>query len=203
MKKARLAERCSLALLSVLLLAPGLRAEEPIKAMAFFEEPLTLRAVPGKQRHLLVVLPQPGITSPVYALKGMLSYKGVEGDAFLQMNNDFGEEGVYFTKSLADSGPLGKISGSSGWRPFILPFQANKGDQASGKFLVPGEVTLSLHLPGAGSVSIRDVRLFQYASDENPLAQPVTRMSFMQIVAAVILVVLILMFVLKVFRPDT
>lgn len=189
-------------MLAILLLAPGLRAEEPIKAMAFFEEPLTLHAVPGKQRHLLVVLPQPGITSPVYALKGMLSYEGVEGAAFLQMNNDFGEEGVYFTKSLADSGPLAKISGSSGWRPFILPFHANKGRQASGEFLAPGEVTLSLHLPGAGSVSIRDVGLYQYASGENPLAQPTTRMSFMQIVAAVILVVLVLMFVLKVFRPD-
>lgn len=202
MRTTRLAVRCCLAVLAILLLAPGLRAEEPIKAMAFFEEPLTLHAVPGKQRHLLVVLPQPGITSPVYALKGMLSYEGVEGAAFLQMNNDFGAEGVYFTKSLADSGPLAKISGSSGWRPFILPFHANKGRQASGEFLAPGEVTLSLHLPGAGSVSIRDVGLYQYASGENPLAQPTTRMSFMQIVAAVILVVLVLMFVLKVFRPD-
>lgn len=137
--------------------------------MAFFEEPLTLKAVPGKQRHLLVVLPQPGITAPVYALKGMLRYDDVEGEAFLQMNNDFGEHGVFFTKGLAKSGPLQTIAGSSDWRPFILPFHTNQGDQAGGESLIPREITLSLHLPGAGSVSMRDIKLYQYASDEDPL----------------------------------
>ena len=158
--------------LAVMLAAPLLHAEEAVKAMAFYEEPLTLHAVPGKQRHLLVVLPQPGISSPVYALKGMVRHDDVEGDAFLQMNSDFGEKGVFFTKSLASSGPLGTLSGTSDWRPFVLPFYANQGDQVQGASLIPGELTLALHLPGAGSVSIRDVRLYQYASDEDPLASP-------------------------------
>ena len=163
---------CRLALLTALLVAPFLHAEEAVKAMAFYEEPLTLHAVPGKQRHLLVVLPQPGISSPVYALKGMVRHDDVAGDAYLQMNNDFGDKGVFFTKSLASTGPLGKLSGSSDWRPFILPFYANQGDQAQGESMIPAEITLALHLPGAGSVSIRDVRLYQYASDEDPLASP-------------------------------
>ena len=158
--------------LATLLVASLLYAEEAVKAMAFYEEPLTLHAVPGKQRHLLVVLPQPGISSPVYALKGMVRHDNVEGDAYLQMNSDFGDRGVFFTKSLASSGPLGTLSGNSGWRPFILPFHANQGDQVRGASMIPVEVTLALHLPGAGSVSIRDVRLYQYAADEDPLASP-------------------------------
>lgn len=168
-EKMRVVRYCLVSLLT-LLLASLLHAEEAVKAMVFYEEPLTLHAVPGKQRHLLVVLPQPGIDSPVYALKGMVRHDDVEGDAYLQMNSDFGDIGVFFTKSLASSGPLARLSGSSDWRPFVLPFYANQGDRVQGAPLIPGEVTLALHLPGAGSVSIRDVRLYQYASDEDPLA---------------------------------
>ncbi len=164
--------RCFLVPLAVLLAAPLLQAEEAVKAMAFYEEPLTLQAVPGKQRHLLVVLPQPAISSPVYALRGMVRHEDVEGDAYLQMNNDFGDRGVFFTKSLAPSGPLGKLTGSSEWRPFILPFFANQGDRATVESPVPREITLALHLPAAGSVSVRDIRLYQYAADEDPLAFP-------------------------------
>ncbi len=196
MSKANLL-RCSIVLLAALSMAPLLHAEEAVRAMAFYEEPLTLEAVPGKQRHLLVVLPQPGISSPVYALKGMVRHDDVEGDAYLQMNNDFGDKGVFFTKGLSPSGPLGKLSGSSDWRPFILPFFANQGDSVSGEVMVPGEVTLSLHLPGAGSVSIRDVRLYQYGADENPLAgeqaaPPAARRSFTMVIVFGLLVVLAL-----------
>ena len=170
MRTRNVVTKCVLALSSVMVLSPELPAEEPIQGMSFFAEPLTINAVPGKQQYQLAVMPQPGISSPVYALKGMVRYANVEGDAYLQMNNDFGETGVFFTKSLAPAGPLGKISGSSDWRPFILPFFANQGDQAGTGTLVPDELTLELHLPAAGTVAIRDVRLFQYASDEDPLA---------------------------------
>jgi len=158
-----------LALLSLLVLSPSLQAEAPVKDLSFFEIPLTITAVPGKQRHLLIVLPEPGISSPVYALKGMIRYENVQGDAFLQMDNHFGELGTFFSKSLAADGPLGKISGSSDWRPFVLPFYANSGDQADGASPIPDELTLALYLPGTGTLSIRDVGLYQYASGENPL----------------------------------
>jgi hypothetical protein len=170
MPKHELVAQCVLALFSTLLLSPALQAEERVKGMSFLIEPLTIEAVPGKQQHLLVVLPQPGINSPVYALKGMVRYEDVEGDAYLQMNNDFGDTGVFFTKGVAPSGPLGKISGSSGWRSFVLPFYANQGDQASAGPLAPDELTLVLYLPAAGTVAIRDVKLYQYAGDEDPLA---------------------------------
>ena len=178
MCKHELVTRCVLALISALLLSPVLQAAEQVKGVSFFTEPLTLEAVPGKQRHLLAALPQPKISSPVYALKGMVRYEGVEGDAYLQMNSDFGSTGVFFTKSLEPSGPMGKISGSSHWRPFVLPFHANQGDQAGAGLLVPDELTLELHLPAAGTVTIRDVRLYQYAGDEDPLATVREELSF-------------------------
>jgi len=170
--------RCALALFSTLLLSPVLQAAEQVRGVSFFAEPLTLEALPGKQRHLLAVLPQPKISSPIFALKGMIRYEDVEGDAYLQMNNDFGEKGVFFTKGLAPSGPMGKISGSSHWRPFVLPFYTNQGDQAGTGPLMPDELALELHLPAAGTVTIRDVRLYQYASNEDPLASVREELSF-------------------------
>jgi len=178
MCKHALVARCALALFSTLLLSPVLQAAEQVRGVSFFAEPLTLEALPGKQRHLLAVLPQPKISSPIYALKGMIRYDGVEGDAYLQMNNDFGDKGVFFTKGLAPSGPMGKISGSSHWRPFVLPFYANQGDQAGAGTLVPDELALELHLPAAGTVTIRDVGLYQYAGDEDPLASVREELSF-------------------------
>jgi len=178
MHKYEVVTWCALALFSSLLLSPVLQAAEQVKGVSFFTEPLTLEAVPGKQRHLLAVLPQPKISSPVFALKGMIRYEDVEGDAYLQMNNDFGDAGVFFTKSLAPSGPMGKISGSSHWRPFVLPFHANQGDRAGVGPPVPDELTLELHLPAAGTVTIRDVRLYQYAGDEDPLASVREEFSF-------------------------
>lgn len=155
--------------ISLLLLPVSLPAEEIIGAVYFAEEPLTVTAVPGEQQQMLLELPDPGITLPVYALKGMIRYDDVQGDGFLQLDSHFGDAGTFFTKSLAAAGPLGKLSGSSDWRPFVLPFSANSGDQADSAAVLPDKITLSLVLPGAGTVSISDVGLYQYDSSEDPL----------------------------------
>jgi hypothetical protein len=155
--------------LSLLLLSVSLQAEELVGAVSFAEEPLTVTAVPGEQQQPLLELPDPGITLSVYALKGMVQYDDVQGDGFLQLDSHFGDADIFFTKGLATAGPLGKLSGSSAWRPFVLPFFANSGDQADSAAPLPDKLTLSLVLPGAGTVSIRDVGLYQYASGEDPL----------------------------------
>ena len=155
--------------LLVFMLSAPLGADEQVNSVGYFEEPLTVLAEPGVQRHLLLELPDPGITSPVYAIKGMVRSTDVEGDGFLQMDSHFGELGTFFTKSLAASGPLGKISGSSDWRQFVLPFDASGGRQADGEAPMPKAITLTLFLPGSGTVSIRDVNLYQYADGEDPM----------------------------------
>ena len=158
-----------IAALSLLLMSVSLQAEELVGAVSFAEEPLTVTAVPGEQLQLLLELPDPGITLPVYALKGMVRYDDVQGDGFLQLDSHFGELGTFFSKSLATAGPLGELSGSSDWRPFVLPFYANSGDQADSAAPLPEKLTLLLVLPGEGTVSIKDVGLYQYASGEDPL----------------------------------
>lgn len=158
-----------LAIFSLLVLSASLQAEERLSDPSFFEEPRSISGVPGKQRHLLVEIPDPGISSSVYALKGMIRHENVEGVGFLQMDNDFGTTGSFFTKSLEPKGPLGKISGTSDWREFVLPFYAASGDQSAGTARTPEKLTLSLVLPGTGTVSIRDVVLYQYETGEDPM----------------------------------
>jgi len=169
---------------SLLLLPVSVSAEELVRTVSFSEadesgalragdltdgETLTVTAEPGKPFQLLIELADPGIRSPVYALKGMIRYENVEGDGYLQLDNDFGARGTFFTKSLAMAGPLGKLSGSSDWRPFVLPFYANSGDQADGTSPIPEKLFLGLFLPGSGTVSIGGVGLYQYAAGEDPL----------------------------------
>jgi hypothetical protein len=158
-----------LATLTLVLLSLPTQAEELVKSVSLTEVPLTITAVPGKHTHLLIELPDPGVSSPVYALKGMVHYEDVQGDAFLQLENHFGSKGAFITKGIAATGPLGKIIGSSDWRPFLLPFYANSGDEADSKLLLPEKLTLSLYLPGSGTVSVADVGLYQYANGEDPL----------------------------------
>ena len=170
--------------LSLLLLSCSLKAEELLRAVSFSdalkggalrsgelidEDTLTINAAVDKQFQPLIELSDPGITSAVYALKGMVRYENVQGDGFLQLDNHFGAKGTFFTKSLASAGPLRKISGSSDWRPFLLPFYANSGDQAGSTSPLPEKLSLGLYLPGSGTVSIRGIGLYQYRIGEDPL----------------------------------
>ncbi|MGI9293527.1 MAG: hypothetical protein ACR2PS_06045 [Pseudomonadales bacterium] len=134
---------------------------------------LSIRANPAAQFLPIIVLENPAIELPVYALKGMIRYSGVTGDGYLQLDNYFDGGGVFFSKSLAPNGPLQKISGDSDWRPFILPFFANTGRQAHDgnqkSIRVPDKISLAVFLPTSGTVSLKDVALYQYAAGENPL----------------------------------
>ena len=165
----------------LVLLAFPARAEEllmtlPAEAGAFQAgeviagNTLRLAAEPDRPFRLLLELPDPGVTAPVYALKGMVRYENVEGDAYLQMDSHFAGKGTFFSKTLGPSGPLGKLTGSSDWRAFTLPFYANVGDQVqAGETLTPGKLTLGLYLPAGGTVFLRDIRLYQYATGEDPM----------------------------------
>jgi hypothetical protein len=128
---------------------------------------VTVTAVPGKQQHLLLDMDEPPLTSSLYAFRGMIRYEGVEGTAHLHLNNDFGDYGSFFTKSMAADGPLRTITGDSGWREFVMPFNADNDRMA----LLPERLTLTLVLPGAGTVYIRNVGLYQYTKGEDPLEQ--------------------------------
>ena len=108
-------------------------------------------------------LPNPGITSPSYAINGEVKYEGVEGVGCLEMRNHFPGRKAYFTKTMASSGPLKRIQGSSDWRQFSLPFYVR--DESGWLDDRPERLEVNVTLQGKGTVYIRSVALVQAAGN--------------------------------------
>jgi hypothetical protein len=118
----------------------------------------------GLQVQLLRIT-NPPISKMLYAITGEIKYEGVKGDGFLEMWNCFPPdkpgmfENKYFSRTLAASGDLGKITGTSGWRAFNLPFDR------TGSKTQPTRLEINLVLPGQGTVYIRPIKLVEYEGD--------------------------------------
>jgi hypothetical protein len=110
----------------------------------------------------LLTMERPGIRTERYALRGRLKYERVAAGGYLELWS-YLPEGVFFSRTLAQSGPMQGLEGSSGWRPFVLPFV----NHAAGSS--PQKLAFNLVLKGAGRVEIGPVELVQFAPDENPL----------------------------------
>ena len=112
----------------------------------------------------LLKISSPPITKKLYALIGEVKYESVRGEGYLEMWNYFPaaqpgmREASYFSKTLGDSGEMGKITGTSNWRRFMLPFDR------SGTSLVPSRLEINLFLPGQGTVYLGQVKLVEYSS---------------------------------------
>ena len=111
----------------------------------------------------LLTIDKPGITAVMYNVRGEVRYEGVKGDGYLEMWNYFppakpglAEEG-YFSRTLGDSGEMGKITGTSGWRPFLLPFDS------TGSTGAPAKLQINLILKGRGIVYLSPLKLMQYS----------------------------------------
>ncbi|MGH9255909.1 MAG: hypothetical protein ACRD3C_15230 [Vicinamibacterales bacterium] len=111
----------------------------------------------------LVTIERPGIGTARYALRGRVRYEGVATGSYLEMWNHL-PEGAFFSRSLDQSGPMGHLDGSSGWRPFVLPFFNREGGSP------PARLVLNLVLAGAGTVEIGPLELVEFAANEDPLA---------------------------------
>lgn len=114
----------------------------------------------------LLVINRPGILSSQYAVTGRVRCKEVEGKGYLEMDNHFSGNRYYFTRTLASSGLLQNLEGTSPWRPFSLPFTVTPGTQG------PEWLQINVVLRGRGTVYLSPLRLVQYADDEDPLAIP-------------------------------
>jgi len=103
----------------------------------------------------------PGVTTKFYALRGKLRYKNVDGTGYLETWSEFPEQGQpnirAFSRSLAEYGPFGKLSGTSDWRDVFIPFNAEGTKQPLAK------LELNLVLAGAGEVEITDLQLLEFA----------------------------------------
>lgn len=113
-------------------------ASEPAVIVLGSDQPSTTR---------VAVCESPGILNHQYVVRGRVKYEDVAGDGYLELLNDFGSNGEFFTRTLSATGPMSKLTGTSDWREFELPFDANPG-------MKPRRLTLRVVLPGQGKVAI-------------------------------------------------
>jgi hypothetical protein len=108
----------------------------------------------------LLAIDDPPVTSGLYGIVGEVAYHGtagqsdLSGEGYLETWNYFANGSKYFTRTLADAGPMQKLSKSSAMRRFELPFQSNDN-------LLPTRIEMNLVLRGTGTVSVRSLKLVQ------------------------------------------
>ncbi|MBI1346078.1 hypothetical protein GC163_07295 [bacterium] len=107
----------------------------------------------GPRQFQLAVLNDPPITTDhvSYVIRGRVRYENVTGVGYLELLNYFGDS-PYFSRTLATSGTLGQLTGTSDWRDFALPFFKNHEPP-------PQKLEINLHLPGSGIVELTDLEL--------------------------------------------
>lgn len=118
---------------------------------------LEINSAPGKPATIPVAqLTGPFSVGEQYALTGEVRYANVEGNGYLEMWSYFeGASSGYFSRTLAEGGPMGVLNGSSGWRKFILPFNSRGA---------PGglhRLELNVVLPQGGDVTLQNVSLIE------------------------------------------
>lgn len=87
-------------------------------------------------------------TSNKFAVEGLIKYQNVQGDAYLEMWTVLPDGRWFFTRTVAESSPLQRISGTSGWRSFSLPFNLSG---ASPKYV---KLEIDVFMPGAGTIEL-------------------------------------------------
>lgn len=110
------------------------------------EPALEITGGPQRQTITLLICDHPNV-SYQYRVRGRVKYKNVEGDGYLELLNSFGAQGTFFSRTLVDYDPMRKLTGSSDWREFELPFFAEPG-------MKPDRLTMNVVLPGNGLVAV-------------------------------------------------
>ena len=105
---------------------------------------------------VLINCDAPELSTHQYVVRGRVQYEGIVGDGYLELQNDFGDKKVYFTRTLSQFGGLKKLHGSSDWREFELPFHADPG-------MKPIKLSLILVLKGQGKVIVSQPRFSNLA----------------------------------------
>ncbi len=112
----------------------------------------------GPATQELFAVSSPGISQLQYAITGRIRYTGVADGSCLEMWNHFPDGSFYFTRTLAEAGPMQKLAGDSPWRDFSLPFFS------SPEAGVPARLVVNLVFTGPGTVELSPVRLIEYES---------------------------------------
>ena len=113
----------------------------------------------------LLRITNPPISKMLYAIIGEIKYEGVKGDGFLEMWNCYPPdkpgmfENKYFSRTLGELGDIGKITGTSNWRTFMLPFDR------TGSKTKPTRLEINLVLAAQGTVYLGPIKLVEYEGD--------------------------------------
>lgn len=111
----------------------------------------------------LATVEHPPIRTAQYALRGRVKYEGVAAGSYLEMWSHL-PDGAFFSRTLDRNGSMGRLDGSSGWRPFILPFFNREGAPP------PEKLVFNLVLAGPGTVEIGPVQLVEFAAGDAVVA---------------------------------
>jgi uncharacterized membrane protein len=108
----------------------------------------------------LFAIDEPGVKAPRYLLRGEVRGEGIEGQAYLEMWSFFPGGGRFFSRTLAQIGPMASLGGTFRFRPFILPFTAEPG-------MSPEKLAVNVALPGRGTVILGKLSLVELASGDD------------------------------------
>jgi len=114
----------------------------------------------------ILVLADPGIGTTQYAIRGLVRYENVSPESYLEMWSYFPKGGACFSRTLGYSGPMGRLSGSADWRPFVLPVLSDE------KIGTPNRLEFNVVFTGPGTVYLGPPELVQYDAAEDPSRAP-------------------------------
>jgi hypothetical protein len=141
-------------------------AAEPVRARgdavgvrgALAAGPFEVAGAGRPQAVTLLELDAPRVEGLLFQVAGTVRTEGVAPAGYLEMWTHFPDGSRYFSRTLAERGPIGKLEGTQAERPFVLPFQTAPGAPP------PLKLVVNVVLPGAGRVTLRDLRFDGAAS---------------------------------------
>lgn len=95
--------------------------------------------------HHLLTIAAPDIRGSSYSVDGSVRFENVGGAGYLEMWSFFADGSSYYSRTLADQGPMAALSGSSRGRSFELLFELNGSPP-------PERIEINVVLPEGGTV---------------------------------------------------
>jgi hypothetical protein len=122
--------------------------------------------VSGEGLYPLLVIEEPNVQPPRFQIDGTVRHEDVAGNAYFEMWTVLPDESRYFTRTLADSGPLGSMTGTSEQRPFSLPFEL--GEEGP----VPIRLEINLITEGSGRFWVGPLSIVSSSAEPATTAAP-------------------------------
>lgn len=118
-----------------------------------------------EKRITVATFEDPNVRSSQWIFRGRVRYEGVKGEAYLETVNTVGGKN-YFSRTLAGSGPAAAMTGTSGWREIVVPFDASSTGQH------PTRIVLDVVLPKRGTIHLGEMALIDAAHVTRGLFSP-------------------------------